>query len=79
MYLCNLCFPGVFGFCELFFYVMQVYSLTNPYAVLLSFSSVISATYANITENVTEKTPDTEIRAKYHLERNTETSKDDFS
>lgn len=52
---------------------MQVYSLTNPYAVLLSFSSVISATYANITEKVTEKSPDTEIRAKYHLERDTET------
>lgn len=51
---------------------MQVYSLTNPYAVLLSFSSVISATYANITEKVTEKSPDTEIRAKYHLERDTE-------
>lgn len=47
---------------------MRVYTLTNPYAVLLSFSSVISATYANITEKVTEKTPDTEIRAKYHLE-----------
>lgn len=51
------------------FQVMQVYSLTNPYAVLLSFSSVISATYANITEKVTEKTPDTAIRAKYDLEK----------
>lgn len=49
---------------------MQEHSLTNPYAVLLSFSSVISATYANITEKVTENTPDTEIRAKYHLKRN---------
>lgn len=56
-----------------------MYSLTNPYAVLLSFSSVISATYANITEKVTEKTPDTEIRAKYHLKRKRETSKCDFS
>lgn len=53
---------------------MQVHSLTCPYAVLLSFSSVISATYANITENVTENTPDTDIRAKYHLKRNKETS-----
>lgn len=51
--------------------------LTSPYAVLLSCSSVISATYANITENVTEKSPDTDIRAKNHLmkrDRNTQTS-----
>lgn len=41
--------------------------LTSPYAVLLSCSSVTSATYAKMTEKVTEKAPDTEIIAKYHL------------
>lgn len=41
--------------------------LTSPYAVLLSCSSVTSATYAKMTEKVTEKAPDTEIMAKYHL------------
>lgn len=40
---------------------------TRPYAILLSCSWVISATYANTTEKVTAKTPETEITAKYHL------------
>lgn len=35
--------------------------------MLLSCSWVMSATYAKTTENVTAKTPDTEITAKYHL------------
>ena len=38
-----------------------------PYAAVRSFSSVISATYANTTENVTENIPDRENTAKYHL------------
>lgn len=42
--------------------------LTKPYAVLLSCSCVMSATYANITEKVTAKTPDMEMTAKYHLQ-----------
>lgn len=45
--------------------------LTRPYAVLLSCSWVISATYAKITEKVTAKTPDMEITAKYHLYKKT--------
>lgn len=39
---------------------------TSPYAVILSWSCVMSATYANITEKVTAKIPDIEITAKYH-------------
>lgn len=46
--------------------------LTRPYAVLLSCSWVISATYAKITEKVTANTPDMEITAKYHLQDQTE-------
>lgn len=34
--------------------------------MLLSCSWVMSATYANTTENVTAKTPETDITAKYH-------------
>lgn len=47
--------------------------LTKPYAVLLSCSWVISATYAKITEKVTANTPDMEITAKYHLWDETDT------
>ncbi len=46
--------------------------LTKPYAVLLSCSWVMSATYAKITEKVTANTPDMEITAKYHLWDQTE-------
>lgn len=49
--------------------VSEEHVLTRPYAVLLSCSCVMSATYAKITENVTANTPDIEITAKYHLQR----------
>lgn len=37
--------------------------------MLLSCSCVMSATYAKMTEKVTAKTPDMEMTAKYHLEK----------
>lgn len=41
--------------------------------MLRSCSCVMSATYANTTENVTANTPDTEITAKYHLKQKGQT------
>ena len=41
---------------------------TNPHAVDLSFLSVISATYASTTLNVTAKNPLNVNNVKYHLE-----------
>lgn len=44
-------------------------AVTHPYAKLRSCSSVISATYANITEKVTENIPDTTTKPKYNLKQ----------
>ena len=42
--------------------------LTTPYEKLLSFSHVLSATYANAIEKVAEKTPEIAIVTKYPLQ-----------